>query len=137
MVNATADAFTLATRANNRPFTPPVITDSATSRWPSTTSASYADIQTIRHVNTHPLYNVTVRVNAPAAGSTFRLKMESDATVLYESSLITVGQQDVSFTFSLPSSVAYYGEFGIILQAKSTTAGQTTSVVVARFYGSD
>lgn len=135
--NKAADAFTVATKANNRPFVGPVISDASTSRWPSVTANTYADVQYATHVNSHPVFNVKIKVNAPAAGASVRVIDSASSTVLHETTGITSGLTTISTTLTLPASILYYAEFTVALQLKSTTAGQTTSGTFSMFYGSD
>ena len=135
--NSIKGAFTVATRANSRPYVPPVISDVTSTRWPSTTTNGYVGLQYASHVNSHGTFHVSVAVSAPANGSQIRVIDEASSTVLYESGVISSGSSVVTFNISLPVTIGYYDEFTVVLQGKSVTVGQTTYAVFRKFYGGD
>jgi len=135
--NTISDAFTVATKANSRPYVPPVISDVSSSRWSPSPLKKNTDLQCASHINSHPTFYITVKVAAPTAGSYVRIIDSNSSTVLYESPLLASGANTVTFTISLAGVVGYYGEFAVKLQAKSVTSGQTTSAVFYKFYGGD
>lgn len=134
--NGTRDVFTMAAsnQRQTRPWLSAGISDSATTFWPSTTSATFTDMQRATFVRTHESWGFWARVSAPAAGSEFRI-VSSSGTVLFGPMSCASGVNEIQGIITLPGPEDYYADFFVKTQVRSITAGQTTLTTIASFYG--
>ena len=117
-----------------RPWSSLTVSDYASSRWPSTTSASFTSLQTAGGARSHPNLAYVVKMSVPAAGAELRV-IDAAANVILSPIAVTVGSPILSGTFPVPAGLDYYEEFEVYFQARSITAGQTTRLAVAGIYG--
>lgn len=131
-----SDTFTgtSVVNPNARPWMPMTVASDLTASWPSVTGTSFASLLTVAGVRSHPNVALWLRVNAPAAGSEVRVTTPA-SSVLYGPVTFTSGLNSSNILVPLDPSIAYYGEFNILVHARSLAAGQVTSVMVARAYG--
>jgi hypothetical protein len=125
-------ASTFLVNRDGRPWTPSII--SSVSGWPSTTSTSFTSLQYVSSFKSHAKMYMTLNISAPAAGCSIQVVSSDLLTVLYGPTVLSSGVQTLSFNFYVPPGVDSYEEFTVVLQAKSTTAGQTTSAAVLNSY---
>lgn len=128
-------SLSLITAPEQRPWLEMGVSDYSYSRWPSTTSGSWASLQLIAGVRTHPIVGFCVRVQSPASGCEVQIASASTGDVLYSSGALTSGSKYLRSTLTIPADIAVYGEFRANVQAKSTSAGETTYLTVAYVHG--
>lgn len=119
---------------DGRPWSPMTVSDVSSSRWPSTTSASFTSLQEAGGTRSHPSLGYLLKISAPAAGSEWRV-IDEASNILVPATSAASGVTSVSGTFSAPSGLDYYEPFQVFFQARSITAGQTTAISLGRIYG--
>lgn len=117
-----------------RPWSALTVSDVASAMWPSTTSNTFTSLQMAAGTRSHPAVGYLVKIVAPAAGSEWRVTDSLGGLILAATS-VSSGSHEYSGTFTLPFDIDFYDEFEVYFQARSVTAGQTTSLTVARIYG--
>jgi hypothetical protein len=125
---AVRDTFTMAASANQ--WTPVNVIDTASSRWPSTTLNTFSTLQEMYPVPIGSTVWAKIRVSSGLAGSEVRVISDDGVTVIYGASVFASGIQELQMTLPTVSITS-----GIWLQARSLTAGQTTSLIILSALG--
>lgn len=120
--------------AEGRPWDTPTVSDVSSTRWPSTTSDTFSNVQRVMGFRAHPNLHYEIRVSAPAGDAEWRIT-DGAGDVLLAAQSATSGFTTFSGNVAIPGSVAYYGEYEIIFQARSLIAGETTRLVTRVVYG--